>query len=722
VPAADRKELTESAHTVTKRGESAAAKQRQQEESAEPANLQEPTESARHKEPRESAEQKAPVHSDKTEKVESAKPESERIESEKLKEPLGLPTNTAQSDSEAAKSRELAELPSMTKPVEVVNERKALLELANNNTESAKEKEPMDAGVKQEVEGAATPSQEESAQQREPEEGGAKQEERGVAPPRQEESGALEPGKAGAQQESAKQEELMEAGAGKDARGAVPPMQADSAKQESAEAGAKQELQGAASPTQPEAANKRDPAEVAGARRERQGPAPAAEAKEPAEAGAEEAAEGAAPPRQVDERKEPTEVKKEGQGAAPPWQGDEQKEPAETNAKKEAQGVVPPRHSDERGGPAEAKVKKEAQAAPPPRQVDARKEPAEAGAKKEVQRAVPAAERRQKPEPRSELAPITLTILGTQDDPRPDRMVVAMRLDSTVGELRLKVSEKLHVGQAATAAIKFISKSANNFGTMRDSEKVKEQIYVRGIGTLQLKPMRDPAPFEEKKVRAPAPAKAPVPKVPMTEHLDLMIVVDRSANFSVLLRVRKESTIWQIKEKLVAGNPSAKANPKSFGLAPFKKDSPRLEAVNDSARINYSCTLEVVGPHIEETLQPQRQTQPQSPQPQQQRHGPSLTSSAIAPPAPEPLTVMFTRLTTLEDPRPQRFDIACETTSKISDVRRSVADVCKLDDRAAGRVKILFRVVGGNGFMTAKENELVVKEMFLHNIDRWPGD
>lgn len=332
-------------------------------------------------------------------------------------------------------------------------------------------------------------------------------------------------------------------------------------------------------------------------------------------------------------------------------------------------------------------------------------------------------EQKPKPEvrPRSgEPLTVKLTVLGTQDDPEPDSMSVTLRPEASIAELRKKVAEELKLSLSGAAALKFISKGASNFSTMLNSDKVKEQVFVRGVPTLQTNPKREAAPFDEK----PAPEPTPQPagrrqapqhhaqhqpsqardfktSNPVLEQIDISILVDRAMNWRIPMRIKKDTTVWQVKELIAKGDPTGKSKPEGFCL----RVSP-TSVLDDQAVIGKSCALEICLPE-EAGRQPGQQAQ-------QQRR-------TVSPePKGEPLTVSLTRMTTLEDPKPQRFDAPCTTVTKIFDLRSHVAKVCGLDERAARRVKLLFRVPGGNGFMTAKEDEAVLKEMYVHNIDRWP--
>eukprot|EP00931_Biecheleriopsis_adriatica_P037599 TRINITY_DN21556_c0_g1_i1.p1 TRINITY_DN21556_c0_g1~~TRINITY_DN21556_c0_g1_i1.p1 ORF type:complete len:815 (+),score=142.97 TRINITY_DN21556_c0_g1_i1:166-2610(+) len=87
---------------------------------------------------------------------------------------------------------------------------------------------------------------------------------------------------------------------------------------------------------------------------------------------------------------------------------------------------------------------------------------------------------------------------------------------------------------------------------------------------------------------------------------------------------------------------------------------------------------------------------------------------------PQPLTVTVTRFATWEDPEPQRLRIDLMSNTKVSELRSHIAKLCDLDDKAARRAKLIKRKKAG--FVTAEDMETVTSDMFVHNIDQWPGD
>jgi len=88
-----------------------------------------------------------------------------------------------------------------------------------------------------------------------------------------------------------------------------------------------------------------------------------------------------------------------------------------------------------------------------------------------------------------------------------------------------------------------------------------------------------------------------------------------------------------------------------------------------------------------------------------------------------PLNVTVTRMGTHEDEVPQTLAFELTTLSRIGDLRVQLQKACQLTDRQARALKILFHMSakgGKNGFMTAKENEKIISQMYVHGVDRWP--
>lgn len=99
---------------------------------------------------------------------------------------------------------------------------------------------------------------------------------------------------------------------------------------------------------------------------------------------------------------------------------------------------------------------------------------------------------------------------------------------------------------------------------------------------------------------------------------------------------------------------------------------------------------------------------------------PAITSVAKAPmaaPVPTlratPISVVLTRLSTIEDAEPERLQLALMSTSSVAEVRQKVAELLGLDDKEARRLKLLKRRKHG-GFVTSEDTDLVAKEMYLH--------
>jgi len=83
------------------------------------------------------------------------------------------------------------------------------------------------------------------------------------------------------------------------------------------------------------------------------------------------------------------------------------------------------------------------------------------------------------------------------------------------------------------------------------------------------------------------------------------------------------------------------------------------------------------------------------------------------------LAVTVTRFSTWDDDAPQRLQLDCMSNTKILELRGRLVQILSLDEKEARQMKLIKRKRAG--FVTAEDKEFVSSEVFVHNIDKWPG-